>query len=161
MTSTPTWEGGRERIPEGFLYFQPLLFRFTIAAKHHQTVAELFEDNVANMETVIQHYQIAADYFKGEECTSSANMCLVKVAQYTATMEKYEKAIQIYEQIATDCIQSNLLKYAAKDYFFKALLCHLCVGKYKYSSPVSTINYQLLSPLSSRQSERDPCPDQV
>ena len=40
--------------------------RFTIAAKHHQTVAELFEDNVANMETVIQHYQIAADYFKGE-----------------------------------------------------------------------------------------------
>ena len=22
-------------------------------------------------------------------------------------------------QIATDCIQSNLLKYAAKDYFFK------------------------------------------
>ena len=74
--------------------------RFTIAAKHHQTVAELFEDNVAHMETVIQHYQIAADYFKGEESTSSANKCLVKVAQYTATMEKYEKAIQIYEQVS-------------------------------------------------------------
>ena len=108
-------------------------------------MAEINEDNVANMETVIQHYQIAADYFKGEESTSSANKCLVKVAQYNATLEKYEKAIQIYEQvtltsllslvlilslspqIATDCIQSNLLKYAAKDYFFKALLCHLCV----------------------------------
>ena len=63
-------------------------------------MAELFEDNVANMETVIQHYQIAADYFKGEESTSSANKCLVKVAQYTATMEKYEKAIQIYEQVS-------------------------------------------------------------
>ena len=74
--------------------------RFTIAAKHHQTVAELFEDNVAHMETVIQHYQIAADYFKGEESSSSANKCLVKVAQYNATLEKYEKAIQIYEQVS-------------------------------------------------------------
>ena len=73
--------------------------RFTIAAKHHQTVAELFEDNVANLETVIQHYQIAADYYKGEESTSSANKCLVKVAEYSATLEKYEKAIQIYEQV--------------------------------------------------------------
>ena len=76
-----------------------VLLRFTMAAKHHQTVAELLEDNVAAMETVIQHYQIAADYFKGEESTSSANKCLVKVAQYTATMEKYEKSIQIYEQV--------------------------------------------------------------
>ena len=31
--------------------------RFTIAAKHHQTVAELFEDNVSNLDTVILHYQ--------------------------------------------------------------------------------------------------------
>lgn len=76
--------------------------RFTIAAKHHQTVAELFEDNVANLDTVIQHYQIAADYFKGEESTSSANKCLVKVAEYSATQEKYDKAIQIYEQVKTD-----------------------------------------------------------
>lgn len=101
--------------------------RFTIAAKHHQTVAELFEENAEQVETVIQHYQIAADYFKGEESTSSANKCLVKVAEKSATLEKYEKAIQIYEQIGTDCLQSNLLKYSAKDYFFKALLCHLCV----------------------------------
>ena len=73
--------------------------RFTIAAKHHQTVAELFEDNVSNLDTVILHYQTAADYFKGEESTSSANKCLVKVAEKSATMEKYEKAIQIYEKV--------------------------------------------------------------
>ena len=73
--------------------------RFTIAAKHHQTVAELFEDNVSNLDTVILHYQTAADYFKGEESTSSANKCLVKVAEYSATLEKYDKAIKIYEQV--------------------------------------------------------------
>jgi len=125
--------------------------RFTIAAKHHQTVAEMFEDNVANMETVIHHYQIAADYFKGEESTSSANKCLVKVAQYAATMENYEKAIQIYEQIATDCIQSNLLKYAAKDYFLKALLCHLCVNFLNAS--LAVVKYEDLYPAFSDSRE--------
>ena len=61
----------------------------------------MFEDNVSNLDTVILHYQTAADYFKGEESTSSANKCLVKVAQYAATMENYEKAIQIYEQVSS------------------------------------------------------------
>ena len=44
-------------------------------------------------------------------------------------METLISLLSLLPQIATDCIQSNLLKYAAKDYFFKALLCHLCVGK--------------------------------
>jgi len=127
--------------------------RFTIAAKHHQTVAELFEDNVANLDTVIQHYQIAADYFRGEESTSSANKCLVKVAEYSATLEKYDKAIQIYEQIATDCIQSNLLKYAAKDYFFKALLCHLCVDSLNASHALTRYEDQYPAFTDAREAK--------
>lgn len=47
----------------------------------------------------VQHYEQAADYFKGEEQTSSANKCLLKVAQYAAQLEDYDKAIQIYEQV--------------------------------------------------------------
>ncbi len=30
---------------------------------------------------------------------SSANKCSLKVAQYSAQMEKYQKAIEIYEQV--------------------------------------------------------------
>lgn len=101
--------------------------RFTIAAKHHQTVAELFETEAADLDKAIQHYETAADYFKGEESNSSATKCLVKVAQYAAQLENYEKAIQIYEQVAATALQSNLLKYSAKDHFFRASLCHLCV----------------------------------
>lgn len=48
----------------------------------------------------VQHYEQAADYFKGEESTSSANKCMLKVAQYAAQLEDYEKAIQIYEQVS-------------------------------------------------------------
>lgn len=101
--------------------------RFTMAAKHHQTIAELYETEVNDLQRAMQHYEQAADYFKGEESTSSANKCMLKVAQYAAQLEDYEKAIQIYEQVATSCLNSSLLKHSAKEYFFRAALCHLCV----------------------------------
>lgn len=75
----------------------------------------------------MQHYEQAADYFKGEESTSSANKCMLKVAQYAAQLEDYEKAISIYESVAGSCLDSSLLKYSAKDYFFRAALCHLSI----------------------------------
>uniref|UniRef100_T1JB32 Uncharacterized protein n=1 Tax=Strigamia maritima TaxID=126957 RepID=T1JB32_STRMM len=101
--------------------------RFTVAAKHHMTIAEIYESEVIDMEKAIQHYEQAADYFKGEESNSSANKCLLKVAHYAAQLEQYEKAIEIYEQVASSSMESSLLKYSAKEYFFRAVLCHLCV----------------------------------
>lgn len=52
---------------------------------------------------------------------------MLKVAQYAAQLEDYEKAIQIYEQVASSCLESSLLKYSAKEYFFRASLCHLSI----------------------------------
>ncbi|XP_030650219.1 N-ethylmaleimide-sensitive factor attachment protein, alpha b isoform X3 [Chanos chanos] len=101
--------------------------RFTIAAKHHVTIAEVFEAELVDIEKAIAHYEQAADYYKGEESTSSANKCLLKVASYAAQLEQYPKAIEIYEQVGTHAMDSTLLKYSAKDYFFKAALCHFCV----------------------------------
>jgi len=116
--------------------------RFTIAAKHHQTVAELFESEAADLDCAIQHYETAADYFKGEESNSSATKCLVKVAQYAAQLENYDKAIQIYEQVAAAALESNLLKYSAKDYFFRASLCHLCVDSINATHAVNKYEEQ-------------------
>ena len=66
-------------------------------------------------------------FFLGEESNSSANKCLLKVAQYAAQLENYQKAIQIYEQVASASLDNSLLKYSAKEYFFRAALCHLCI----------------------------------
>jgi len=101
--------------------------RFSMAAKHHQTIAEMYENEANDLNRAVQHYEQAADYFKGEESTSSANKCMLKVAQYAAQLEDYEKAIQIYETVAGSCLDSSLLKYSAKEYFFRAALCHLSV----------------------------------
>ncbi|CAG5135740.1 unnamed protein product [Candidula unifasciata] len=101
--------------------------RFTIAAKHHVTVAEIYETELSDMEKAVHNYEQAADYYKGEESNSSANKCLLKVAQFSATLEKYERAIEIYEQVATSCMDNSLLKYSAKDHFFRASICHMCM----------------------------------
>lgn len=52
---------------------------------------------------------------------------MLKVAQYAAELEDYEKAIQIYESIGSSCLDSSLLKYSAKEYFFRSALCHMSV----------------------------------
>ncbi|XP_053531581.1 N-ethylmaleimide-sensitive factor attachment protein, beta b isoform X2 [Ictalurus punctatus] len=103
--------------------------RFTIAAKHHITIAEVYESELVDIEKAIAHYEQAADYYKGEESNSSANKCLLKVASYSAQLEQYPKAIEIYEQVGTNTMDNPLLKYSAKEYFFKASLCHFIVDE--------------------------------
>ncbi|XP_059934642.1 beta-soluble NSF attachment protein isoform X1 [Mesoplodon densirostris] len=77
----------------------------------------------------IAHYEQSADYYKGEESNSSANKCLLKVAAYAAQLEQYQKAIEIFEQVGANTMDNPLLKYSAKDYFFKAALCHFIVDE--------------------------------
>lgn len=88
--------------------------RFTMAAKHHQSIAEIYESEAVDLERAVHHFEQAADYFRGEESNSSANKCLLKVAQYAAQLENYDKAIQIYEQVK--------IKY----------LLHIAILCYKY-----------------------------
>uniref|UniRef100_A0A8C2E4Q6 N-ethylmaleimide-sensitive factor attachment protein, alpha a n=1 Tax=Cyprinus carpio TaxID=7962 RepID=A0A8C2E4Q6_CYPCA len=101
--------------------------RFNIAAKHHISIAEIYESELLDIDKAIAHYEQAADYYKGEESTSAANKCLLKVATYAAQMEQYQKATEIFEQIGTYSMDTTLLRYGAKDHFFKAALCHFCV----------------------------------
>uniref|UniRef100_A0AAY5KV85 N-ethylmaleimide-sensitive factor attachment protein, alpha a n=1 Tax=Esox lucius TaxID=8010 RepID=A0AAY5KV85_ESOLU len=121
--------------------------RFTIAAKHHISIAEIYESELLDVNKAISHYEQAADYYKGEESTSAANKCLLKVATYAAQLEQYQKAIDIYEQIGTYAMDSVLLKYGAKDHFFKAALCHFCVDM--LNARLSVQRYEEMFPAFS------------
>merc|ERR1712025_692681 len=127
--------------------------RFTIAAKHHQTIAELFGNDIADFERAMQHYEKSADYFRGEESNSSANKCMLKVAQYAAQLENYEKAIKIYEEVAAHALESSLIKYSAKEYFFRASLCHLCVDAVNAQHAVQRYEEQFPSFGDSREAK--------
>ncbi|KAL6073501.1 NAPA [Balamuthia mandrillaris] len=101
--------------------------RFSIAAKHQKDVAEMYEKEM-DMENAINAYQTAADFFSSEASTSAANGCLLKVATFSAELERYAVAVEILEKIAESCIDNKLLKWSVKDYYLKAGICLLCMG---------------------------------
>jgi alpha-soluble NSF attachment protein len=67
--------------------------RFAIAAKNQREIAEIYEADL-DFEKAILAYQVAADYFDTENSTSQANTCLLKVAQYSAQLENYQRLIR-------------------------------------------------------------------
>lgn len=73
--------------------------RFTIAAKHHLSIAEIYEKDLSKEADACRHYEQAADFYKGEESKSSARKCLLKVAEICATSDQFEKAARIFEDV--------------------------------------------------------------
>lgn len=106
--------------------------RFTMAAKNHVTVAEIYETEAPNKEEALKHYAKAADYYKGEEQKTTATKYLEKVGCYAAEIGQLRKAIDTFEEIAVWQADHSTLKYAAKNNFFKALLCHLNIDAVSY-----------------------------
>ncbi|XP_046351331.1 alpha-soluble NSF attachment protein-like [Haliotis cracherodii] len=125
--------------------------RFTIAAKHHITIAEIYETELVDIEQAIANYEQAADYYKGEESNSSANKCLLKVAQFSAQLENYEKAVEIYEQVGISAMDNSLLKYSAKDHFFRAAVCHMCLDQ--VNAQICIQKYEDMFPAFSESRE--------
>jgi alpha-soluble NSF attachment protein len=97
---------------------------FQQAAKLHQEIAAIEEKNL-NIKGAIKSYTDAADCFQSEGSVPSENQALLKVAELSAGEEDYARAIMLYEKVAAAALESTLLKYSCKDYFFKAALCQL------------------------------------
>ena len=140
--------------------------RFSVAAKHHIMVAEIYEGEDGDIPKAVEHYNKAADYYQCEESNTSANRCLLNVARYAAQLEQYDRAIQIYESIGQSSLDNNMLKYGAKEHFLRAGLCHLCVDtlnaqiaikRYEEMSPAfaDSRECKLLKDISSKIEARD------
>jgi len=102
--------------------------RFHSAATHQKEIAQLYEIELANIAEAMSAYELAADWYGSEDSKAIANSCNLKVAEFAGQLEQYEKAISIFEQVASDSLANQLAKWSVKDYFFKSGLCHLCVG---------------------------------
>lgn len=125
--------------------------RLVMAAKQYQIIAELYESDLVDIPNAITYYEKSADLFKTEENNSSANKCLLKVAHFSAQTEKYARAIEIFEQIGTSSIENPLLKYGARDHFFRAGLCHLCVDHLNCQQALARYETLLASFSDSRE----------
>lgn len=99
--------------------------RQNIAAKHKVAIAEIYENEVADLKQAMLHYEEAADWYETEDSPSAANKCLLKVALFAADLEDYGRAVQIYEKVADGSIDNSLLKWSVKEYYLRAGLCHM------------------------------------
>ncbi|KAI4382892.1 hypothetical protein MLD38_008794 [Melastoma candidum] len=121
--------------------------RLNMAARYYKDIAELCESD-QNIERAIENFEKAAELFDSEEVTTSANQCRQKVAQFSAQLEQYPRAIEIYEEIARHSLHNNLLKYGVKGHLLNAGLCQLCKGDHVAISNALE-RYQDLDPTFS------------
>ncbi|XP_038893428.1 alpha-soluble NSF attachment protein 2-like [Benincasa hispida] len=140
--------------------------RLNMAARYYKEIAELYESE-QDIEQAIDYFEKAADLFQNEEVTTSANQCKQKVAQFAAQLEQYQKAIDIYEEIAKYSLKNNLLKYGVKGHLLNAGICQLCKGdivaitkaldNYQDLDPTfsGTREYKLLADIASAIDEED------
>jgi len=68
----------------------------------------------------------AADLYGGEEVSTAANNCKLKVAELSASLERYPLAIEVFEEVAKASVSNNLLRFSVKGYLLNAGLCRLC-----------------------------------
>ncbi|KAF5453730.1 hypothetical protein F2P56_028608 [Juglans regia] len=140
--------------------------RLSMAARYLKEIAELYESE-QNIEQSIVYFEKSADFFQNEEVTTSANQCKQKVAQFAAQLEQYQKSIEIYEEIARQSLNNNLLKYGVKGHLLNAGICQLCKGdvvaitnaleRYRELDPTfsGTREYRFLADIAAAIDEED------
>ncbi|KAI4356103.1 hypothetical protein L6164_000149 [Bauhinia variegata] len=125
--------------------------RHSMAAKYCKEIGELYQQD-QDIENAILYFERAAEFFDLGNATTSANQCNLKVAQFSAQHQRYQKAIEIFEEIAQQSLNNNLLKYGVRGHLLNAGLCQLCRGDI-----VAITNclerYQDLDPTFSRTRE--------
>ncbi|KAJ3226960.1 vesicular-fusion protein S17 [Clydaea vesicula] len=104
--------------------------RFQAAATNQKQIAEIYEVDLENFEKSLNAYELAAEWFSGEDSNAQASACQLKAANLAAHLEQYQKAIEKFEQVAKQSMENNLTKWSVRDYLLKAGICILCTQDY-------------------------------
>lgn len=116
------------RVLEKAIGHYTLKGNFRRAASHQQNLAELYEMEIGDIPRAIEAYDLAGDWFQGDNAEALANKAFLKVADLAALAELYPKAIEKYEAVARSSAGNNLMKWSMKEYFLKAGICHMAAG---------------------------------
>ncbi|PAN46298.1 hypothetical protein PAHAL_9G175700 [Panicum hallii] len=144
------------------------MLRLQTATKssHHQDIGEIYQQE-QDLENAAVYLSRAADLFDSEGQSSQANTMTQKIAEIYAQLEKYQKATELFEEIARKSINNNLLKYSVRGILLNAGICQLCRGdpvainnsleRYQDIDPTfsGTREYKLLADLAASMDEGD------
>lgn len=101
--------------------------QFRRAANFAMDLGELYE-NSGDVDNAIKSYEQAGDFFSTDSAPALANKAYLKCADLSALHGDYERAIQLFDNIIKTLVGNSLTKWSVKDYFFKNILCTLCLG---------------------------------
>ncbi|KAI3944536.1 hypothetical protein MKW92_049865 [Papaver armeniacum] len=143
---------------------------FFMAGLNCEEIGKLYEVE-QYIEKAIVYFERAADLYQSKEPFTSAdwrkrcNQCKQKVAQFSAQLEQYPRAIAIYEDFAKQSLNENLLKSSVTGYLLNAGLCQLCeadaisnaLERYEELDPTfpRTREYKFLADLAASVGEED------
>lgn len=137
-----------------------------MAARYCKELGDSYEAE-QDLEKAMDYFERAADLFQSEEVSSSVNQCKQRVAQIAAQLEQYPKAVKIYEEVARQSMNNNLLKYSVKGILLNAGICQLCkvddvainnsLERFQELDPTfsGTREYKLLADLAASIEEED------
>lgn len=100
--------------------------QFRRAANFQMDLAELYE-STGDVANATDSYEKAGDYFSTDHAEALLNKAYLKCADLNATAGEYSKARDLYDSVIKNSVGNNLSKWNLKDYFFKTLLCTLCM----------------------------------
>ncbi|KAI8799763.1 soluble NSF attachment protein [Cladochytrium replicatum] len=101
--------------------------RFSAAASNQKQLAEIYETDLVDLGKAMEAYELAAEWYSGEDSNAQANACYLKVGTFAAQLELYDKAVENFERVAAHSMDNNLTRWSMREYFLKAGLCHLCI----------------------------------
>ncbi|KAK3387695.1 soluble NSF attachment protein [Podospora didyma] len=133
---------------------------FRRAASHKENQGEVLEVDIGDRKRALECYDLAAQWYEGDNATALANKLWLKVADIAALEGDYYRAIENYEKVADMSLNNHLMKYSVKEYFLKAGLCIMAtkdivstrrnLQRYAEKDPsfAGQREYQLLSDLT-------------
>ncbi|KAJ3423991.1 alpha-soluble nsf attachment protein [Anaeramoeba flamelloides] len=126
--------------------------KFNLAAKYTKNIAEGYEKEKNNIEA-IKYFEKAIEYYELAEQNTATRELKLKIAKYLALDGQYEKAIEIYENIAIESLdQEGGIKWTVKEYFTRAVILTLCLGD-EENARKTLERYDDLDHTFSRQKE--------
>ncbi|KAF4687167.1 hypothetical protein FOZ60_004260 [Perkinsus olseni] len=104
--------------------------RFQAGGKILRTIAEMSEEDIdVKPEEALAYYKKAADMFEMDEYSKAPHsQCMLKVAELSAEVGKYEDAAKIFEKEGEKALHNSMLQFGAREHFLKAGIMWMCAG---------------------------------
>jgi alpha-soluble NSF attachment protein len=97
--------------------------RFSTAATEWKEIAKL-EEKEGHIQAAREAWEKAATCHEASNAKAAATQCSLQVARICADEADYKKAVDIFEKSATQALDSELGRWSASEYMYKAALCN-------------------------------------